>query len=194
MTDLLDADLELDRPLCQRDGCVNPLPISGEPGYNVQRKYCDEHQPKKKKGKAEPLTPGDGEPTPPRVVEAHVHLGTSAKGGKKGAETAAKVTQAAEQFLGLIPLVMSVTGDEVCPEALSRSVPAIAAQLGELSKYHPGIAKLFTGGDGTGELFAWIVLVATVAPALIVVLVHHKIISKATAERFLAFVKVPGGE
>lgn len=200
MTDTLDRD-DVERPgvagassvtTCQREGCGVALPLEGDPGFHPMRKYCDEHQPGKRKAKAPKVEPG-GEGLPPSV-NLTLDLGGKGKGkATKGDADAAKVAAGAERMLGLIPLVLAMTGDQVCPPAIAEAIPAIAAQLGELARYHKGLVKVFAGGEGTGEAVAWLGLMAATTPVVITVLAHHGLISKSVADRFAAFVSVAGG-
>ena len=197
MTDVLDTTSSVstepgvngNEPVstCQRPGCDVPLPAEGEAGYHRMRKYCDAHQPKKKPK----LVPDDGEPVPPRVTN-NVTVNLPKVKTSKADTEAAKVAAGAEAMLGLIPLVMTMVGDDVCPASISAAVPSIAAQLGELSKFHPVLRKVFAGGEGTGEVVAWIGLSVALVPVLLVVLVHHGLISTKVADRLSAFTDLGG--
>jgi hypothetical protein len=86
-------------------------------------------------------------------------------------------------MLGMLPVVFAAIGDQPCADIFTRQVPAIAHQLGELARYHKGLEKFFAGAEGTGELFAWVGLIAVTLPALIAVMLHHNLVKGILAER-----------
>lgn len=185
-------DLETGVITCAKviDGvpCPNPLPRYGEEGYHSMRRYCDEHQPRSSTGAAKRRARAAGEETPPASVvnnNFNVKLPPSPK--PSASDPLAGLTQAATEMLNLVPLVLSATGDTVCPEALLAAIPAIARQLAVLSTYHPALKKFLTPGESTGEMLTWIGLVVAVSPVLITVLAHHHLISETLAERLASF-------
>jgi len=161
--------------------CGAPLPLEGEVGFHPMRKYCDEHQPKKKKVKAD---------TPPRTVNVNIKAPT-ARATKKDSD-AAMVEAGAARMLGLLPLAFLMAGDNECAATMQSAVPQIAAQLGSLSEFHPGLKKVFAPTESTGEAMAWMGLVIAVAPVVIGVLVHHNLVSPKLAT-MLAGVVAMGG-
>ena len=173
MTDTLDHDFEpgvAGAPpvdVCQREGCENPLPANHHP----MRKYCDEHQPKQSKPK------GD---KPPKSVTVNFKTATP-KSSKKGPSE--EVIAGATSLLSFVSLGFQLVGDLECAAAISGQTPQIAAQLGELAIYHPGMAKLFSPVNNQGEVSAWIGLAIAVAPVVIAILVHHDLMPAALAER-----------
>jgi cytochrome b561 len=78
----------------------------------------------------------------------------------------------------------------VCAGAILESIPAIARQLGELSKFQPVLKKIFTPGESTGEALAWIGLVIALSPVTLAVLAHHNLLKPDTLERLAGFVNV----
>jgi hypothetical protein len=156
---------------CQKEGCTSFLPL----GHHVTRKYCDEHQPaaSKKRDKV----PGDKPPT-----TVNFNIKTPTPKAKKGDDVAAKVEAGAAAMLGFLPMALAMAGDAECSTALQSSIPAIARQLGELSRFHPGMVKIFAPAESTGEVMAWVGLVIAVAPVIITILVHHKLVSPKLAE------------
>lgn len=153
--------------------------VLGPEAHRLQR-YCAEHQPQKGKKKGRPAA----EPLPPTIT---IDLGGKGK-SKKEDDLAARVEAGAATLLGLAPLVFAAIGDETCTSALAGQIPAIAHQLGELSRFHPGIAKVFAGTDTLGEAGTWIALTIAVLPALVAILVHHGIIKGEVARRAEAAV------
>ena len=149
--------------------CDSFLP-NGAPKSQV---YCVKHQPKKR---ARTL----GEPKEPPPPKIEVNLG---KGAPKGSPDELAVEAGALQLLNLIPLVMAMTGDDVCPPAIASAIPAIAHQLGLLSKYHPGLKKIFAPQESTGEALAWLGLVLATTPVILVVCAHHKLLPESLLER-----------
>ena len=154
-----------------RPSCVNLfIPV------NTSQKYCPEHQVNAGK---RPSTSGQPRPT---SVTNNIKV-TLPTGPKKGDDIAKSVEAGAAAMLGMLPVVFAAIGDETCSDIFTRQIPAIAHQLGELSRYHKGLEKFFAGAEGTGELFAWVGLVAVTLPALIAVVLHHNIVKGALAER-----------
>ena len=96
-------------------------------------------------------------------------------------------------MLGLLPLIFAMSGDTQCAEALSNGIPQIAAQLGALTEYHPGLKKIFAPGESTGEAMAWIGLTIAVAPVIIAILAHHDLISPKMAQTFAVFSTMASG-
>lgn len=141
---------------------------------NANAKYCPEHQPGKK-------PPTAGQPRPTSVTNnIKVTLPT---GAKKTDDIAKSVEAGAAAMLGMLPVVFAAIGDEPCSAIFTRQIPAIAKQLGELARYHKGLEKFFAGAEGTGELFAWVGLIAVTLPALIAVMLHHNLVKGALAIR-----------
>jgi hypothetical protein len=143
--------------------------------FNKTAKYCPEHQPGKKK------PPTDGQPTPKSVTN-NIKV-TLPSGSKKTDDVAKRVEEGAAAMLGLVPVLFAAIGDEECSAIFTRQIPAIAHQLGEVARYHKGLEKFFAGAEGSGELFAWVGLVAVTLPALIAVVLHHNLVKGALAER-----------
>ena len=165
-----------DRRRCSRimsDGqqCPEYLPDD----VPESRLYCDEHKNGKKKRKTldgagdEPL-PGSIQPPPRKTVT------------KKDSD-AQKVEAGALAMLAFVPIAWSMVGDEVCPIALNEAIPAIAHQLGELSRFHPQLKRIFAPGEGTGEAFVWISLAIAVSPVIVAILTHHGVIKGDLAQR-----------
>ena len=179
MTDLLDeaaqdsgpavvddansAGPRTDEPelICQQPHCTNPAEGRGA--------NCIDH-----KGKRSPK-PGDDQPTGPTL-----HIPEPKAPTRKDAR-AMEVAKGAETMLGLVVMGLGLTGDEVCTAAWQVAVPQIAAQLGELSRYHPGLAKLFVSSGVGGEGTVWIGLGFAVAPALLATLAHHNMLPQGLA-------------
>lgn len=159
--------------------CGLALPAEGEPGYNKQRKYHPECNPNPKKRPR--VSPNPSEPSPRSVTN---NFRVEVKTAKtKDSDVLKDVEEGAAYLLGFVPMVLALTGDEVCSNVLSEATPAIAHQLAMLTKFHPGLKKLFVSGEGTGEVMAWIGLVITLSPVLITVLAHHNLLKGAAAER-----------
>ena len=156
---------------CQRPGCEEPLPPQGAEGFHPMRKYCDDHQPKKK-AKADKA---------PKSVTINVK--TSAPKTKPKAGPPAEVVAGATAMLQFVALGFGMVGDTVCASAVQQSAPGIAAQLGELAVYHPGIAKVFAPTNLSGETGAWIGLAIAVAPVVVAILVHHELLPPSLAEK-----------
>jgi hypothetical protein len=93
------------------------------------------------------------------------------------------VAEGAEAMLGLVVMGIGLTGDAVCTEAWRSALPQICAQLGELSKYHPGLAKVFISSGVGGEGAVWVGLGLACAPALLATLSHHHMLPPAIAAR-----------
>ncbi len=193
MTDLLEGapEPELEYPTveegrqCEKveDGvrCLNRLPADA---HNT-RLYCDLHKARDS-GRKKKVSPNPDEKTPKSVTNNV----TVKLPGPNQSKEAKIVIEGATALLNLIPLVLSMTGDEVCPPEIEKAIPAIAAQLGALSKFHPGLKKFFTPGESTGEMLAWVGLMLAVAPVLVIVMTHHGIISRELAEKLGAFVSL----
>jgi hypothetical protein len=151
-----------DRP-CQRPGCPNHLPV----GAISTQRYCPEHQPKKKKNLG-----GPAGPLPPRVT-----INVPKTGASKTDSDAAKVEAGALSMFSLAATGLALV-DPVCAKAVLDAVPAIARQLGELSKFQPVLKKIFTPGEGTGEALA-----------------HHNLLKPETVERLSAiFTAIPAAD
>jgi hypothetical protein len=142
---------------------------------NSNAKYCPEHQP----GRKNPPTSDQPRPT---SVTNKIKV-TLPSGPKKGDDVAKAVEAGALAMLGMLPVVFAAVGDEPCSAIFTRQIPAMAHQLGELARYHKGLEKFFAGAEGTGELFAWVGLVAVTLPALIAVVLHHNLVKGALATR-----------
>ena len=151
MTDLLDTQVETGFDICQKmvngNLCGIPLPL----GHHPMRKYCDEHQPAASKPKAKKTESSD---TPPRSVNINFKTPTAKK--TKADTDGAAVKDGAEKMLGLLPLIFAMAGDIDCSETINNAVPQIAAQLGALAEYHPGLKKIFAPMESTGEAMAWV--------------------------------------
>ena len=189
MTDLAELDLDLDldteSPLSEETSgpgaqCAKVIrgercPVVLAPEAHRLQRYCAEHQPQKKKKGGRPAA----EPLPPTIT---IDLGGKGK-SKKEDDLAARVEAGAATLLGLAPLVFAAIGDETCTAALATQIPAIAHQLGELSRFHPGLGKVFVDTDTLGEDGTWIALSIATLPALVAILVHHGIIKGEVARR-----------
>ena len=152
---------------------------------NRQQKYCREHQVNagaRREHRADPK-----QPRPQSVTNnIKVTLPGAQKGGKATDDIAKSVEAGAAAMLGMLPVVFAAIGDQPCADIFTRQIPAIAHQLGELARYHKGLEKFFAGAEGTGELFAWVGLVAVTLPALIAVCLHHNLVKGALATRLQA--------
>ena len=165
-----------DRP-CQRLGCPDFLPV----GAIKTQKYCPEHQPKKKK-----LLGGPSGPLPPRVT-----INVPKTGASKADSDAAKVEAGALSMFSLAATGLALV-DPVCAKAIYDAVPAIARQLGELSKFQPVLKKIFTPGEGTDESLAWVGLFLVTSPVIVAILAHHNLLKPETVERLSAiFTTIP---
>jgi hypothetical protein len=160
-----------DRVMSNGEACPNFLP----PGSDIQRRFCDAHRGGKKAVIGE-----SGEPLPPTMQPPKPKVVT-----KKDSDSD-KVEAGALSMLIFVPMLWMLIGDEVCPVALNAALPAIAKQLGELSRYHPGLKKVFAPGEGTGEAFVWVAMAIAVSPVILAVLTHHRIIKGDMAERLSA--------
>jgi len=173
MTDLLDDTFEpgvAGAPpvdTCQRPGCDLPLPE----GHHPMRKYCDEHQPKQSKPKGDKA---------PKSVTVNFKTSKPAAAKKGPAED---VRAGATSALTFVALGFQLVGDLECAVAVSAQTPQIAAQLGELAQYHPGLARIFSPVNAQGEAAAWIGLAIAVAPVVIAILAHHNLLPAAVAEK-----------
>jgi hypothetical protein len=164
--------------------CGLPLPSEGEPYYHPMRKYhveCNPNAKKKAAEKARRITPNPGDPSPKSVTN---NFKVEVKATKSKVDDALKdVEEGATYLLGFVPMVLALTGDEVCSKVLSDAVPAIAHQLAQLTKFHPALKKVFVSGEGTGEAMAWIGLAITLSPVIGAVLAHHNLLKGKAAER-----------
>ena len=161
--------------LCAFADCPTHLPL---PAHNT-RLYCDEHKIKKSRT----VSANRNEREPASVTNnVTIRLGSSSMSKEQK-----MVAEGATALLQLIPLVLSMTGDEICPAEIEKAIPTIALQLAALSKFHPGLKKFFTPGESTGEMMAWTGLCLALAPVLLVVLTHHGVIGKELAEKLAAF-------
>ena len=146
---------------------------------NSSQKYCREHQVNagaRREHRADPKQPR------PTSVTNNIKV-TLPTGAKKTDDIAKSVEAGAAAMLGMLPVVFAAIGDQPCADIFTRQVPAIAHQLGELARYHKGLEKFFAGAEGTGELFAWVGLIAVTLPALIAVMLHHNLVKGILAER-----------
>ncbi len=169
LTSFTESELRrCDRVMSNGEPCPNFLPT----GSDIQRKFCDAHRGGKKAVIGE-----SGEPLPPTMQPPKPKIVT-----KKDSD-ADKVEAGALSMLIFVPMIWMLIGDEVCPVALNEALPAIAKQLGELSRYHPGLKKVFAPGEGTGEAFVWVAMMIAVSPVIVAVLTHHRIIKGDMAER-----------
>lgn len=158
--------------------CDSFLP-NGAPN---SQKYCVRHQPKKKSRTL-------GEPAEKRPPKIEVKLAPPAK----ATPDELAVEEGARQLLNMIPLVMAMSGDEVCPPAITEAIPAIAKQLGALTKYHPGLKKIFAPGESTGEAIAWLSLLLATTPVLLIVAGHHHLLPESMLERLTGVIVVAAG-
>lgn len=164
MTDTLLGEFSVVPPngrICQLDGCDSPIPDGSHPA----RKYCDEHFVGKK-GKKRPTME-----QPPKLV---VDLGGGKTRGKdqRVADTAA----GARAFANVIATGLSVSGDNVCAEAVANGSAQWGAAVGELSKYQPWLQQFFAPVGGENQIGAWLgFLMATGAIAL-PVMAHHNLL------------------
>ena len=156
---------------CQRPGCELTLPTEGEPGYHRMRKYCDDHQPKA----TQKAKRADRQPR-------SVHVDLRPPKATKNTELE-RLEQGALRLLGFLPLAMALANDEVCGDALTNALPAIAKQLALVAEYHPALAKILAPtSEATGEAMAWFGLFMATSPVLLAVLVHHHVLpAKITA-------------
>lgn len=83
------------------------------------------------------------------------------------------VAAGAEAMLGFIPLGFGMFGDAQCAALWKGSLPSICEQIGRLSEFHPGIAKLFAPVSNAGEGAAWFGLFMAMSPVVIATLAHH---------------------
>lgn len=164
--------------------CTNVLPKPDEPGYHAMKRYCDEHAPKQSTGakKRQARVAPDADAPAPKSVTNNFVLKSSPSRAKSSPAIAA-VEEGAAQMLNLIPMIMAMTGDEVCPPEIAKAIPAIAHQLAVLSTYHPFIKKIFASGESTGEAMAWLGLIIATSPVIIAILAHHDLVSGKIAER-----------
>jgi len=120
---------------------------------------------------------GDKKPT-----TVNINLPQPPKANTKD-KRAQEVAAGAQAFLTLIASGVALAGDDVCAAAWNTQIPQIAAQLGELSRFHPGIAKLFAPIGEESELGAWLGLRFAMAPAVIATLSHHHMMPNALAQK-----------
>lgn len=179
-------------PTCAKPGCDLPLPVKGETGYHRLRKYCDTHQPSSSPGAAKRRMTNPDEPAPKTVVTNNFVIKPAPVKTAKTSSDLAKVEEGATQLLNLIPMVLAMFGDDVCPPEIAKAVPLIAHQLAELSKFHPALKKVFAGTESTGEMMTWLSLAVVVSPVIVTILAHHNLISGKIAER-VAFAASMGG-
>ena len=177
---------------CAKPGCDLTLPEKGEPGYHRLRKYCDAHQPSSSPGAAKRRMTNPDEPAPTRVVNNNFVIKPAPAKSTKATGDLAKVEEGATELLNLIPMVLAMFGDDVCPPEIAKAVPLIAHQLAVLAKFHPALKKVFAGTESTGEMMAWLSLVVVISPVIVTVLAHHNLISGKIAER-VAFAASMGG-
>ncbi len=178
-----DIDVDTDgTAYCQfKGGCTTPLPGVGEDGYHPKRKYCTEHQPRSSSGAAKrKLKEASEGPVPPRVTN---NFKVTVPKASKASGELVELEEAITQMLSFVPMILAATGDEVCPQIIQDSLPALAHQLAILSKFHPVIKKVFMTGEGTGEMMAWIGLLITVSPVMIAILAHHNLLKGKIGER-----------
>lgn len=116
-------------------------------------------------------------------VNINVDLGKAPKGQKLEPDQQ-RVYEAATAWLTMLEQGMRAFGDEVCPDAIKIAIPQVALQLAILSKFHPMIIKILAPVEATGEGLAWISLSMAIAPVVLVVLVHHHVISEEQAKTF----------
>lgn len=179
-------------PTCAKPGCDLPLPVKGEEGYHRLRKYCDAHQPSSSPGAAKRRMTNPNEPAPKTVVTNNFVIKPAPTKTTKPSGDIAKVEEGATELLNLIPMVLAMFGDDVCPPEIAKAVPLIAHQLAVLSKFHPALKKVFAGTESTGEMMAWLSLVVVLSPVIVTILAHHNLISGKVAER-VAFAASMGG-
>lgn len=177
---------------CAKDGCASLLPAKGEPGYHPMRRYCDDHQPSSSPGAAARRRMTNPDEPAPKSVTNNFIVKPAPTRTTKAAGDLARVEEGATQLLNLIPMVLAMFGDEVCPPEIAKATPLIAHQLAELSKFHPGLKRVFAPAESTGEMMAWLSLLVVVSPVIVTVLAHHNLVSGKIAER-VAFAAAMGG-
>jgi hypothetical protein len=147
---------------CNVEGCTNPIYWRGR---GFKSPLCRTHRPPpQKKGKTR------RKDSAPRVV---FEVGRT-KPQKKSRET--EVTEGATAMLNVVAAGIAMSGDAVCSTAVREGAPALAEALGDLSKYHPQIAKFFAPMGGESEFGAWIGLGMAGAPIVVTVLSHHNLL------------------
>lgn len=183
-----DADLDLDGAAPADEFvperlCPWPHPETGElcglpipAGAHHSRVYCDLHKEggpgrKTKRDKA------------PKSVNLNVKVPTAPGPKAKPTSDEERVTAAMLGYLGLAEGLFRMANDEVCADALKKAAPQLAASVGQLAKYHPGMVKVLAPLKATGEATAWLSLVVAVAPLVIAILAHHELIDKTLATR-----------
>ena len=159
---------DYNRP-CQKDNCTEFIPI----GSHIARRYCDTHYV----GDKRKVRKGD---SPPRNININLPSPPKATSKDKRAD---EVTAGAQALLTLIVSGIALAGDDVCAAAWNGAIPQIAAQLGELSKYHPGLTKIFAPIGEESEFGVWLGLSFAMAPAVIATLSHHHLMPQALAEK-----------
>ena len=181
MTDLFSVEDEVtpsldtndyNRP-CAREGCTEFVPL----GSRQVRLYCDTHfvgsTASKRKSK---------DRRPRSNPNISINLPGPSKPNSKD-KRADEVTAGAQALLTLIVSGIALAGDDVCAAAWNGAIPQIAAQLGELSKYHPGLTKIFAPIGEESEFGVWLGLSFAMAPAVIATLSHHHLMPQALAQK-----------
>jgi hypothetical protein len=168
VTELFDAPT-LDR-ICQRDGCDTVI----SPDAHRLTKYCPEHAPVPK-----PKKPKDKAPK----STVNVNLGGPPPRPSSKDKRAAEVEAGARVMLSLLVTGIGIAGDDVCAGAWNAAIPRLATQLGELSRYHPGLEKVFAPVGEGGELGLWLGFGTVLAPPLVATLAHHHVLPDALAAR-----------
>jgi hypothetical protein len=173
----IDDPADDPRVECARDGCTNTF-VRGPGAGAAQRKYCDDHKLKsggtKKKGR---------DRRPRSTGGVNINLGGPAPRTTNKDAKAAEVEGGARAMLGLLVAGLALTGDEVCTEAWDKALPRICAQLGELSKYHPGLVTVFAPASESSETGLWLGLAMATLPAVTVTMAHHHVLPEKLAAR-----------
>jgi hypothetical protein len=100
----------------------------------------------------------------------------------------AKVTAGATGMMQTIGMLMAMAGDAQCSEAVMAGAANWGKAMGELSRYQPGLVKVFAPtGEATGQAFAWVGVFAATVGVMTPVLVHHGAIKPELA------LKITGG-
>lgn len=190
----LDAILG-ERPITDEDGrrycqyvdpesgaaCTEPLPDNA----HVTRRFCVGHQRGGhllKKAKAD------------KAPRGHVNVTVkppSPRRTPKG-DDVARVVGAVNAYLGLAAKILKARGDEQCATTIGDSAQGIAESVGEIARYHPGIAKMLAPVEATGEAAAWIGLLVAVSPVIVAILAHHELLPQSVADKVSVGVAVTG--
>ncbi len=180
----LDADGELPGQVFSGkpcEDCDTLLPGKGEPGFMPARKYCPVHseEPAKAKGR------NRKKDKPPAGAGPTVVINTPGGGRPSRADVnVQKVTAGATGMAQMMAGLILMGGDKVCAEAISDGAEQWGKAMGELSRYQPGLVKIFAPtGQATGQAFAWVGVFAATTGLMLPVLVHHGAIKPELAAR-----------